>query len=462
MARVALTERTPVVRLFGIVFLAIVMLAVWITYAFFTKQFVSSVPVTMQASTAGASLPSNADVKLRGMIVGELREVDVVGDGVTMELAIDPEYIDRIPRGVTGQIVPKTLFGEKYISLVPPAEPTGESLHAGSVIDRADVPIEVEEVLNDLYPLLTAVEPQDVAYTLSAVSQALEGRGEQLGETLVTARDYLREISPEVPQLIDDLTALGSVSDVYADAMPEIGRLLENAVVTGNTVVAKQSQLLAFYQEGTALSASLRDFVDVNAENLQKVPAQSRPVLDIVDRYSGTFPCFLDAMAVADTQLNSVFRDRMVHINLELLPLDQQPTGYGPDENAEISQETLDTSPYAQPTCLQLEEVIAGNNPYPQTNPFSVPPEVYQLVGVARSHNKFGDDAAFERVAPGSAALRDTVGPSVATDSAAQRAALKKLLAASTGQDADQLPDLAPLLLSPLLRGSEVTISEAR
>ncbi|RLV56434.1 MCE family protein [Aeromicrobium phragmitis] len=462
MARIPVLERTPVIRLLGIGFIGLVVFAVWVTYAFFTKQFTSSVPVTLYASTAGASLPSNADVKLRGMIVGEVRDIQTEGDGVKLSLALDPDYVDRIPEGVTGQIVPKTLFGEKFVSLVPPEQPSGETLRAGSVITRAEVPIEVEEVLNDLYPLLTAVEPQDVAYTLSAVSQALEGRGEKLGETLVTARDYLRELSPEVPQLIDDLTALGEVSDVYADAMPEVGRLLENAVFTGNTVVAKESQLLAFYQEGTALSGTLSDFVDVNGENLRKVPAQSRPVLEVVDRYSGTFPCFLDAMAAADPLLDSVFRDNTVHINLKLLPLANQPTAYGPDENARVSQQVLDSEPAAQPTCLALDEVVAGNNPYPHENPFSVAPEVYELVGIMRSHNKFGADEDFERVAPGASALQDAVRPSVTTDTPQQRSAIKNLLAASTGQEAAAMPDLAPLLVSPLLRGSEVTVSEAR
>ena len=36
-----------------------------------------------------------------------------------MTLGMDPQLIDRVPRDVRAEIVPKTLFGEKYISLVP-------------------------------------------------------------------------------------------------------------------------------------------------------------------------------------------------------------------------------------------------------------------------------------------------------------------------------------------------------
>ena len=114
------------------------------------------------------------------------------------------------------------------------------------------MPIEVGRYLNDLYPLLDAVDPANLSYTLSAVSTALEGRGKQLGETLVQANSYLQKANPDVPQLIDDLTKLGTVSDGYANAMPDLGRLLRNTVVTGNTIVAKKAQLTAFFDEATA------------------------------------------------------------------------------------------------------------------------------------------------------------------------------------------------------------------
>src|SRR5690606_41563216 len=54
---------------------------------------------------------------------------------------------------------------------------------------------------SNVLPRLQAVEPQKLAGTLSAVSTALEGRGEQLGETLVDLSDYLREFNPSPPDL---------------------------------------------------------------------------------------------------------------------------------------------------------------------------------------------------------------------------------------------------------------------
>ena len=49
---------------------------------------------------------------------------------------MDPEMIDQIPSNVTARLLPKTLFGEKFVSLVPPQGPSPTPLAAGDVIDE--------------------------------------------------------------------------------------------------------------------------------------------------------------------------------------------------------------------------------------------------------------------------------------------------------------------------------------
>jgi virulence factor Mce-like protein len=477
MPRTSVLERTSSIRALGTVFLVMVVFFVWLTYAFFDKQFVSYEPVTITTSKAGVNLPQNADVKLRGVIVGEVRSIVPDGDGVKMTLGMKPDLLGDVPEGVTAQIVPKTLFGEKYVSLIPPSELTGQSLRAGAVIDRAVVPIEVETLLNDLYPLLNAVDPANLSYTLTAVSNALEGRGKQLGETLVTTNRYLNKTNPDVPQLVDDLIKLGEVSDGYAAAMPELGRLLRNTVVTGNTLVAKRAQLSAFFDEGTALANTLTSFTNDNGDNLIQLASDSRPVLDVLGTYAPTFPCFLAGMREIIPRLDSAFRDQKLHINATII---KQPTAYGPGEEFDVTTRDFDEASSgppakngkdvndknaATPTCLDLNEIVG--NPAKQRalssqeNPFSVPPAVYELVNVQADHNKFNsgnDPSAFNRVAP-SNGLMSIVQPSMGgIDTPTERAALNALFGARAGIAPADVPDLASLLMSPILRGTAVSV----
>jgi virulence factor Mce-like protein len=448
----------------------------WVTYAFFTKAFVDYDPVTLKTDTTGVNLPQNADIKLRGMIVGEVRKVEPDGDGVKLLLAMNPKLIKDVPKGATAQLIPKTLFGEKYVALIPPAHDDGESLQAGDTITKANVPIEVETLLNDLYPLLDAVDPANLSYTLSAVSTALEGRGKQLGNTLVQANSYLQKTNPDIPQLIDDLTKLGTVSDGYAAAMPELGRLLRNTVVTGNTIVAKKSQLTAFFDEATGLSNTLTTFTKDNGDDIKELNKLGRPILETVGEYSTTFPCFLSSLHTLIPRLDSAYRDGKLHINIEVIA---QPDAYDSNENLSVSKKTFDDASSgapaksgkdiradnaASPSCLDLNEINKGpaqEKKYSsQAHPFKIPADVYKLVGIKKPHAKFGSEADYaNRAAVSSVSLQDLVQPSVTgVDSASERAELNVLLGGTLGMQPSSVPDIGSLLISPVLRGTEVEL----
>ncbi|MEH3032752.1 MAG: MCE family protein [Aeromicrobium erythreum] len=493
MARTSLAERPSSLRILGIGFVALMLFFVWLTYAFFNKTFVKTDDVTVLTSNAGQNLPKNADVKLRGMIVGEVKDIEpsASGKGVKITIGMDPKLIDKVPQGVSAQIIPKTLFGEKYIALIAPQQLDGEHLRAGDTIRKADVPIEVESLLNDLYPLLNAVDPAELSYTLTAVSQALDGRGEKLGKTLVQANEYLKQIDPDVPALVDDLVALGKVSDGYAAQMPKIGRLLENTTFTGNTIVAKRTQLAAFFDDATRLSNTLTAFTRDNRESLVGLADKNARILGTASQYASTFPCFLQAMDAVIPRLDSVFRGREVHIDLKTLA--DQPTGYKPNENATVpSQKVIDSVEQANPKNHQRKTVQATdpNGPAGATKPVSVPvglgavcddlyaygrgqdpmkgliypgpsAQVYKLVGVKSTHNgKFGDDETiFERTTVASLQKAGFFDASLsAVDTPAQRQMLNRIVASQTGVKASKVPDVASLLISPVVRGSEVSV----
>jgi phospholipid/cholesterol/gamma-HCH transport system substrate-binding protein len=478
MARTPVLERAGSLKILGAAFVALVIFFLWVTYAFFTKAFVDYDDVTLTTDTTGVNLPRNADVKLRGMIVGEVRRVEPDGDGVKLTLGMNPKLIGDVPKDVTAQLVPKTLFGEKYVALIPPGEAadSGEVLQAGDTITKANVPIEVETLLNDLYPLLEAVDPASLSYTLSAVSTALDGRGTELGETLVTLNSYLKKVNPDVPQLVTDLTKLGEVSDVYAAALPDLGRVLRNTVVTGNTLVAKKAQLAAFFDEATRLSDTLTTFTRDNGDNLKQLARESRPVLEMVGDYSVSFPCFLKSMSQIIPRLDSAFRGGTLHIDVELI---EQPDAYKSTENVEVSQADLDrarrgpaartgkdvnAANAAAPTCLDLDEINKGRAQQEkfssQANPFTVPADVYKLVGVESAHAKFGSESDFaqNRAAANSVELEDLVQPSAAgVDSADERDELNVFLGASLGMSPTDVPDIGSLMISPVMRGAAVS-----
>ena len=464
--------------------LVVLAFLVWLTWAFFNKTFVNYDNVTLTGAKAGLSLPENADIKLRGMIVGEVREVKAEGDEVVLTLGMNPKLINEVPADVTAQIVPKTLFGEKYVSLIPSDAPTGQKLKAGDTIRGAIVPIEFEKLLNDIYPLLTAVEPENLATTLSALATTFEGRGEDFGNTLVTLNNYLKKFNPESQAAVNDIIKLGQVSDSYAGSMPTFGRLLKNSVTTSNTIVAKRTALAAFFDESRRLSDSLRVLFDHAGEDMVAVAAQSVTPLGVSAKYSSTFPCMFKAYErLIHERLDSVFRALTLHIDAEVIspmpgPQYQITDDPATDEHPVIpEQSVIDAEEAADPNvhgdrpdggprglgtvCDDLYEFAAGENPWSQANPWPGPdPSVFKMIGIKSSHNgKLGTDADYQRAAVASLTEAGFFRPSlVGVDSPDQRAALNMIAADTSGVPVDEVPDVASLLLSPVIRGAGVDV----
>ncbi|HET9256913.1 MAG TPA: MlaD family protein, partial [Pseudonocardiaceae bacterium] len=157
-------------RLIGVVFLLVFALLVWLSVALYNKQFTPVAMVTLYTDAVGNEMHLGADVVVRGVQVGEVREISAVGTGARLELAIQPAMVPHIPANVTALMVPTTLFGERQVYLVMPVQPVPARLTDGSVIsqDRSADAVELEKVLNNLLPLLRASEPDKLSITLTA------------------------------------------------------------------------------------------------------------------------------------------------------------------------------------------------------------------------------------------------------------------------------------------------------
>ncbi|MGH3978548.1 MAG: MCE family protein [Pseudonocardiaceae bacterium] len=286
-------------RLQGVAFIAVVSSLIGLSIAKYNGVFESGIPITLQADEVGNQLQERSDVKVRGLIVGEVVGVGSSGDTATVQLQLQPEMVELIPRNVSARLLPKTLFGEKFVSLVIPDDPAPERLAAGDVIpqDRSETARELERALDGLLPLLQAVQPQDLSATLSAMSQTLEGRGAALGETAVLLQRYLGELNTALPDLQADISALADLTQTYSEAAPDLVDALDDLTTTSRTVVEQRQGLSTLLLTLTQASDDTTGFVEANRGNLVPLAADSRPTLESLARYSPEFPCLLGQLA---------------------------------------------------------------------------------------------------------------------------------------------------------------------
>ncbi|WP_432064890.1 MCE family protein [Streptomyces sp. C10-9-1] len=403
-------------RLAGVVFLLVPVLLARLAVAVYDKEFSDDATVTVLAGPVGNELRRGAEVKLRGVVVGEVRAVATDGRGARLTLALRREALARVPAGVTARMLPTTLFGARHVALVEPGgAATARRLAPGDTIaqDRTASAIELEQVLDGLLPLLTAVKPEKLAATLTAAADALRGRGEQLGDTLTALERHLGRLNPHLPTLNRDITALVRVGHLYADTAPGILDALTDATTTSATLSDRRDQLAALHRTATTAADDLADFLRTHRDHLIRLTATSRDTLELLAEYAPSFPCTLRTLAgfvpAMDKALGKGTDRPGLHVTVTSVP---SLGRYVPGEDTPVYEATGGPRcygvPYTGRPAPAAAEAAAENLPLPNS------PQENRLVN--------------------------------------------ELLAPGLGTGPAELPDWSSVLAGPVYRGTEVTL----
>lgn len=454
-----LRDRHPY-RLYGVLFLAAVAAFVAVCFLALAQVFTPAAYVTLRIPRAGQQLLPGSDVKVRGIVVGSVESISSTGNGATIRLRLQPSALAELPTNVTAQLVPKTLFGEKYVNLLLPSRPAGAHLTSGSVIaeDATKPTMEIDQALNDLLPVLRTVRPQDLNSTLSAVATALQGRGGELGQTMVQLDGYLRAMNPHLPRLQHDLASLTTTARTYDQAAGPLLDTLANLTVTSGTIIQEQRQLRGLLDDVTGASGTLRQFLASNAGNLIAVNTVNKPMIDLLRRYSPELDCFLvgDAKLAARIHTARITNNPLLagsaHVKIEFVPA--FPTYQYPKDLPEFG-DTRGPSCYGLPNPPIRLPVVHYKDGLQDDPRFANQGQPGPLGGGSGSGSGSGRAAGTTHVARPASAVSPDMG---AAGTAAERAAFDNLLAPLLRLPAAQVPDIADLLWGPLARGNGVRL----
>ena len=298
----------------GVGFMTAAAVLIAFSIAIYQKAFIPVTTVTVRADRAGLQLPKYGDVRIHGVIVGQIRSVTEAGGQAVIKLGLQPRAARSIPDNVSVEIRPTTLFGQKYVSFVDPAQPSSTPLHDGSVIpaSRVNTNTELQQVLATLFPLLRSIRPADLNSTLYALATALQGRGEKLGQTVEELNSYLGAMNQHLPTLRTDLQRLADVSQTYSLAAPDLVNLLRNATTTALTVAQKKDQLHGFLTSMTSLSTVSTRVLATNEQGIIREGQLSEPLTALLDTYSPEYTCLLRGLDRYTGNLAQIFKGSRV------------------------------------------------------------------------------------------------------------------------------------------------------
>jgi phospholipid/cholesterol/gamma-HCH transport system substrate-binding protein len=444
-------------QVLGLAFLLVVVLFFVTTIGIYNKDFTPVTQVSLDTDHIGNQLRKGADVKIRGMIVGEVRSISAEGDHAVLDLAMQPDKVNVIPANVSARLLPKTLFGERYVSLQIPSAPSAAHLAAGDVIgqDRSSTAIELEKVLGDVMPLLQAVQPEKLSSTLSAVSTALQGRGEQLGTTLVQLSDYLGKLEPSLPDIKKDISGLADVSNTYTKAAPDFLQALSDLTTTSRTLVEKRQNLSNVFDTVTNVSTDLTSFLKVNKNNLINLTTTVQPTLDVLAKYAPEYPCLLEQLADAVPRAEEAFgkgTDEMNHVTIRFLA---SRTKYlpGVDEPKYTDKRGPRCYPQVPPPGRWPQYPPGGpvqdgsSHPPPPKGDGSIPPG-----------SPISDKSDGHTDGGGSGGGSSIDAPAALPNSPEEQDLIAALRGPAEGVAPGDIPDWTSLLVGPLYRGAQVDV----
>jgi phospholipid/cholesterol/gamma-HCH transport system substrate-binding protein len=430
-------------RVQGLVFLLVIVLLLGLTVVIYDKKlpWQSTDDVKVAAVRIGNQLIIPADVKYNGVLVGRVNSVSSDGTNATLNLQISKSQFSKIPSNVLARILPKTLFGEKYVDLITPPNPSTTALAVGQTIpeDRSHTAVELQTVFSKLIPVLRAANPADLSVALSNTAQALHGRGNELGQNLQLIDQYFSVLNKDLPNIQHDIGALADLASNYADATPDLLNILRNFSVTASTFTVKKDAYAQFLAGTAGFATTATKVLRTNGAGLINLARSSVGPLNLLSKYSIVLECLPKGLTVFERQrLQHAFQGGELHI--DLIPVNDRGA-YTKADKPSLKEWTNTVLPA---NCYGLPYGSHALHPENTKYPFA-PGGNYSKGGYVGGSSPAADPAT----TPAASGATDGVG------SPAEQDQISTLLSEIAGGPPSS-SGLNDLLVGPMLRGMAV------
>ncbi|MEN3220494.1 MCE family protein [Mycolicibacterium porcinum] len=253
--------------------------------------------VTVISPRAGLVMNPDAKVKLHGAQVGKVVAIETLPDGqAALKLAMNPDDLRLIPANTGVEIASTTVFGAKFVQLVPPADPSPKSMYAGQVLDATHTTVEINTVFEQLVSVLAQIQPEKLNETLGAMAQAIDGRGDKMGQTMVDLDALLAKIGPSLPTMSHEIAVAPQVFNAYADVGSELMDTVRNATRLSDTVFDRRNDLDAALLSAIGLADIGNDVVATNSAGITDAMRLLVPTTNLTNQYNAALNCALKGM----------------------------------------------------------------------------------------------------------------------------------------------------------------------
>ncbi len=239
-----------------------------------------------------------AEVAYRGVTVGQVRSLNLDGDGLTVELDIADDA-PPIPADTDAVVANRSAVGEQYVDLRPRRD-GAPYLDPGAVIprERTDTPVMPHDLLAGAHDLLSSVDPESVRTVVDEAHEAFRGVG------------------PDLQRLLD---ATGSFTAAARENLPETRQLLADGRVVLRTQREQGDELLRIADGFAEIAGALKEADPDLRTVVDRAPGLSREVDEFLAE-TGTSTGVLLANLLTTTRITAARTDAVEQL-LVALPM---------------------------------------------------------------------------------------------------------------------------------------------
>jgi phospholipid/cholesterol/gamma-HCH transport system substrate-binding protein len=224
-------ERNPVI--IGAISIAALLAILLASFKASSLPIIGGGDVYHAAFSEAGGLKVNDEVRIAGVRVGKVEDIELAGDHVRVSFRVDDAA--DFGQETRAAIKVKTLLGSMFLSL----EPAGD----GQMDEGAEIPVERTQ------------SPFDVVEAFSGLAETSEQIDtDQLAESLTTLADLTRNTPDEFRGALKGVSAL---SANVADKNEKIGELLRNLEKVSGVLDERDQDIIGLMEDADVLFRAL-------------------------------------------------------------------------------------------------------------------------------------------------------------------------------------------------------------
>lgn len=255
-------------------------------------QFGDSMRVRAVFSSA-SGIVKDAPVMLAGIEVGHVATLQVENNQAAMELVLKPDI--SLYADASAVIRSKSLLGEKFVMLKP-GSAKQPPLRSGEAIKKTEVPVDLDEVLGHLGPVLTKINPEDINTLIHTIAASIKGKEGELRDLIQGSSVLLKTVS---------------------DNREAISRMIANLDITAqqaaNLLTRNRGSLNNIVRNLDSVTANLRTDAPTTLRNVNRLTTDIR---ELTGPFRERAPQFAERLDQITTDAATLTRSFSNHSNL--------------------------------------------------------------------------------------------------------------------------------------------------